>query len=83
MAHSCNKYALGDTVLSLEEVVALEQELAQSGASLFTLMSCAGAALAERAKAMAPEGRICILAGSGNNGGDGWVVEKLFVASLV
>ena len=41
------------------------------------LMATAGAALADAAMAMAPDGRIVVVCGKGNNGGDGLVVARL------
>ena len=43
----------------------------------FDLMRKAGAAVAEAAKDMAQEGEILVLAGPGNNGGDGFVAARL------
>lgn len=66
-------------VMDVAEVVALEQRIAQEGTSLYTLMTRAGKAVAEAVRQRVPVGsRIVVLAGSGNNGGDGWVaVEDL------
>src|SRR5882762_5202886 len=40
------------------------------------LMERAGSALAERAARLAPEGRIVVACGKGNNGGDGLVAAR-------
>ncbi|MBE0476828.1 MAG: NAD(P)H-hydrate epimerase, partial [Coriobacteriia bacterium] len=50
-----------------------ERAVAESGASLAELMERAGAAVARHAESMAGRGRVVVLAGTGNNGGDGWV----------
>ena len=67
--------------LNVADVVELEQRIAADGTPLYELMKSAGAALAARARELAPEGRIVVLAGSGNNGGDGWVAAELLVAA--
>ena len=64
-------------VLSVPEVVALEQRIATKGTSLLELMTRAGTALAQAVEKMTTaESRVVILAGSGNNGGDGWVAAS-------
>ena len=64
-------------VMDVAEVVALEQRIAQEGTSLYTLMTRAGKAVAEAVRQHAPVGsNVVVLAGSGNNGGDGWVVAE-------
>ena len=64
-------------VLDVVDVVALEQRIARDGTSLLELMTRAGAALARVAEAHAVLGAaVVILAGSGNNGGDGWVAAR-------
>lgn len=66
------------SVMDVAEVVALEQRIAQEGTSLYTLMTRAGKAVAEAVRQHAPVGsRIVVLAGSGNNGGDGWVAAEV------
>lgn len=64
-------------VMDVAEVVALEQRIAQEGTSLYTLMPRAGKAVAEAVCQHAPVGSyVVVLAGSGNNGGDGWVAAE-------
>lgn len=66
-----------EPVLSLDEVTALEQRLAANGTSLHELMDRAGCALAETVrKNVAPSASVVVLAGNGNNGGDGWVCAR-------
>lgn len=68
-------------VLNVSDVVELEQATEAAGTSLLTLMTRAGAAAAEVACELLEEAdasgkKIAILAGSGNNGGDGWVAAS-------
>ena len=64
-------------VLDVADVVALEQRIADDGTSLLELMTRAGTALAQAVEKVAvPGGRVVVLAGSGNNGGDGWVAAS-------
>ena len=64
-------------VMDVAEVVALEQRIAQEGTSLYTLMTRAGKAVADAVRQHAPVGSyVVVLAGSGNNGGDGWVAAE-------
>lgn len=68
-------------VLDVADVVALEQRIARDGTSLLELMTRAGTALARAVEAhAAPGATIVILAGSGNNGGDGWVAARALAA---
>ena len=64
-------------VMDVAEVVALEQRIVQEGTSLYALMTRAGKAVAEAVRQRAPVGsHIVVFAGSGNNGGDGWVAAE-------
>lgn len=68
-------------VLDVPQVVELEQRIAAEGTSLATLMSRAGRAIAQAVEERFPAaGRATVLAGAGNNGGDGWVAAELLAA---
>ena len=63
--------------LSVPQVVELEQRIAAEGTSLATLMDRAGQAIAQAVVERFPTaGRATVLAGAGNNGGDGWVAAE-------
>ena len=69
-------------VLDVADVVALEQRIARDGISLLELMTRAGTALARAVEVHAvPGAAVVILAGSGNNGGDGWVAARALAAA--
>lgn len=69
-------------VLDVADVVALEQRIARDGTSLLELMTRAGTTLARAVKVHAvPGAAVVILAGSGNNGGDGWVAARALAAA--
>ena len=62
-------------VLNVEDVAALEQTIAKEGISLEELMSRAGHSVAEEIRKQNPQPvQTLVVCGSGNNGGDGWVV---------
>jgi ADP-dependent NAD(P)H-hydrate dehydratase / NAD(P)H-hydrate epimerase len=64
-------------VLSLQEMVAREEEAFHSGITAAALMEAAGAAMAARIMAIYPQARkFLVLAGKGNNGGDGLVAAR-------
>ncbi len=63
--------------LSVPQGVELEQRIAAEGTSLATLMDRAGQAIAQAVVERFPTaGRATVLAGAGNNGGDGWVAAE-------
>ena len=63
-------------VLDVPDVVALEQAIAAAGTPLSELMDRAGTWLAYRVHEAVPRARVAVLAGNGNNGGDGWVAAR-------
>jgi ADP-dependent NAD(P)H-hydrate dehydratase / NAD(P)H-hydrate epimerase len=64
-------------VLSLSEMLSLEKQAFHSGITAAALMEAAGEAMAGRILAIYPHARsFLLLAGKGNNGGDGLAVAK-------
>jgi NAD(P)H-hydrate epimerase len=68
-------------LLTEEQSRAAETAAVAAGAVLADLMSRAGAAVAEEVASFAPDGRIVVMAGPGNNGGDGWAAAIRLHAS--
>lgn len=62
--------------LTADEIQAAEERAVASGITLGELMERAGTAVAADAAAGAPSGRIVVVTGKGNNGGDGWVAAR-------
>ena len=63
-------------VLNVQDVRHVEQALTKEGVSLAELMRRAGAAVAQELMGLEDVHNIVILAGFGNNGGDGWVAAE-------
>ncbi len=63
-------------ILTCDEVRAAEQLAVKSGMSLWELMRRAGQACADVLHAEFPGGRVVVLAGPGNNGGDAFVAAQ-------
>jgi NAD(P)H-hydrate epimerase len=59
---------------------AAEESAVAAGIPLAELMERAGRALVREVTALAPSGRVLVLAGPGNNGGDGWIAARLLAA---
>jgi NAD(P)H-hydrate epimerase len=62
--------------LTADQTRAVEQHAAEAGVSLAELMRAAGAAVAAEVSRRVPEGRLVVMCGPGNNGGDGWVAAR-------
>ena len=70
-------------ILNVEDVRRVEQALTREGVSISELMHRAGAAVSQEVLRMGEVGRVVVLAGTGNNGGDGWVAAEELVAAGV
>ncbi len=69
-------------VLSAGQMLDAENRaVADAGVTLGDLMDAAGTAVAHEAARRCPEGRILVLSGPGNNGGDGWVAARVLHGS--
>jgi NAD(P)H-hydrate epimerase len=53
-----------------------ERAVSEQGVSLASLMQIAGESVAAVVAERVPEGEVVVLAGAGNNGGDGWVAAR-------
>lgn len=63
-------------ILTCDEVRAAEERAVKAGVSLWALMQKAGQACADVLHAEFPNGRVIVLAGPGNNGGDAFVAAQ-------
>lgn len=68
-------------LLTPEEMARADALAVSAGTPSYALMQRAGAAVAEAAQDMAPTGEILVVAGPGNNGGDGFVAAALLNAA--
>ena len=67
----------GTELLTVSQMYRADAGAVDRGASSLDLMERAGAAVAEALDARWPEGRILVICGPGNNGGDGFVAARL------
>ncbi|MCI5950176.1 MAG: NAD(P)H-hydrate dehydratase [Parolsenella sp.] len=70
-------------VLNIEDIRAVERRLSNAGVSVSELMHRAGGAAAQEVMHLGDVSRVVVLAGFGNNGGDGWVAAEDLKASGV
>ena len=69
-------------ILTVAEVKALEKQIEEEGTSLFDLMERAGGCVSEYVmKRFENTSSVVIFCGSGNNGGDGWVIASDLVSA--
>ncbi len=61
--------------------IAEERAIASGRTTLLELMCAAGERLAAQIALAVPHGRVAVLCGPGNNGGDGWVAAQVLHAS--
>lgn len=62
--------------LTAEQSRQLEHRAVEAGSTLAELMRSAGTAVANEVQRQVPAGDVMVLAGAGNNGGDGWVAAQ-------
>ena len=73
-----NSPKIADRLLTVEAMGRVDAAAIAAGTPGLTLMQAAGAAVAGRARTLTPEGgRVLVLCGPGNNGGDGFVAARL------
>ena len=70
----------GLAVLTSAEMTQADRLAVAGGVTIDVLMHAAGAAVASALAARFPRGRILVLCGPGNNGGDGYVAARLLAA---
>ena len=62
--------------LTAAQIRTAEERTVARGTSTSVLMERAGAAVASEVTSLSPQGRIVVVTGKGNNGGDGWVAAR-------
>ena len=77
MSEPSNSNATEPTLLTTEQMYRADQLAIASGIAGITLMENAGRACADAIVERYPAGRVIVLCGPGNNGGDGFVIARL------
>jgi hydroxyethylthiazole kinase-like uncharacterized protein yjeF len=71
----------GQPILTAAQMRAAEADAIECGASVASLMRCAGEAVAAVVRRVQPGADVLVLCGPGNNGGDGYVAARSLAAS--
>lgn len=69
------------SILTVKEMAAADQAAARAGVPTLALMEAAGAAVADYVKGRWSRRPVVVLAGPGNNGGDGFVAARLLASA--